>query len=97
MEPHRNDKTCKEVFALLSDYLNLELPADACEDMHAHIASCAPCIEFVESLRKTVDLCRRFQPQEVPAPLGEEAKAQLMQAYKNMLAARNKTADRPEG
>lgn len=27
--PERTEK-CKEIFALLSDYLNLELPPDAC-------------------------------------------------------------------
>ena len=48
MDPQ--DPKCQEVFALLSDYLNLELPPDACQSIEEHLAGCAPCIEFVESL-----------------------------------------------
>lgn len=87
--PH--DENCKCVFALLSDYLNLELPADACAEVEAHLADCPPCIEFAESLRKTVELCQRYQPDELPTPLGEQARGELMAAYRKMLAGR-KTA-----
>jgi len=87
MERHQHDEKCKEVFALLSDYLNLELPPQACQDIEAHIADCAPCIEFAASLRKAVELCRRYQPTQLPAPLGREAKAQLLEAYRRMLAS----------
>jgi len=88
MEPHHDDARCKEVFALLSDYLNLELPPEACQEVESHIAGCAPCVEFAASLRKTVELCRQYEPSELPAPLGEGAKAELLQAYEKMLAAR---------
>ena len=74
MDPHHQNERCKEVFALLSDYQNLELPPEACQEIKAHIAGCSPCIEFAESLRKTVDLCRQYKPTELPAPLCEEAK-----------------------
>jgi len=87
MEQHQHNNRCKEVFALLSDYLNLELPPQACQHIAAHIAGCPPCIEFAESLRKTVDLCKQYQPAELPAPLGQEAKAQLLEAYRRMLAS----------
>jgi len=87
MEQHQHNNRCKEVFALLSDYLNLELPPQACQYIAAHIAGCPPCIEFAESLRKTVDLCKQYQPAELPAPLGQEAKAQLLEAYRRMLAS----------
>lgn len=88
MEQHQPNDKCREVFTLLSDYLNLELPPEACQDIEAHIAGCAPCIEFAESLRKTVDLCRRYEPAELPAPLGEQVKAQLQEAYRRMIASR---------
>jgi RNA polymerase sigma-70 factor (ECF subfamily) len=76
------------VFALLSDYLDLELPADACAEVEAHLADCPPCVEFAESLRKTVELCRNYQPDELPAPLGEQARDELLEAYQKMLAGR---------
>ena len=88
MPSHQHNETCREVFALLSDYLNLELPADLCAQMEAHIAGCSPCIEFADSLRRTVELCKQYQPTELPAPLGEKAKQQLQEAYRKMLASR---------
>jgi predicted anti-sigma-YlaC factor YlaD len=81
-------ESCKEVFALLSDYLNLELPAATCQSIEAHLAGCSPCIEFVESLRKTVDLCKKYRPEDLPAPLGDKAREELMAAYQRMLAAK---------
>jgi RNA polymerase sigma-70 factor (ECF subfamily) len=88
MEPYRTDEKCREVFSLLSEYLNLELPPDACQEMEAHIAGCQPCIEFAESLRKTVELCRHYQPTELPEPLGKNAREQLLEAYQKMLGGR---------
>jgi anti-sigma factor RsiW len=49
---------CQQIFALLSEYLDRELPADLCETIDAHIAGCPPCVEFVKSLEKTVAYCR---------------------------------------
>ncbi|HVO99280.1 MAG TPA: zf-HC2 domain-containing protein [Bryobacteraceae bacterium] len=88
MEPHKHNEQCQEVFALLSDYLDLELPPEACQEIEAHIAGCAPCVEFADSLCKTVSLCRHYEPSEPPAPLREEARTQLLEAYNKMLAAR---------
>lgn len=88
MEPHSHDERCRRVFALLSEYLDVELPPEACQEIEAHIAGCPPCVEFADSLRKTVSLCRRYEPSEPPAPLKEEARTQLLDAYNKMLAAR---------
>ena len=85
MESHERTEKCREVFSLLSDYLNLELPPDACQEMEAHIAGCPPCIEFTESLRKTVELCRHYKPTELPEPLGKSAREELRHAYERML------------
>lgn len=89
MEAHQHSEKCKEIFALLSDYLNLELPAEACREIESHLAGCSPCVEFTESLRKTVELCRRYPPSEMPPPLGDRARQELMEAYQKMLAARS--------
>ena len=77
--------SCKEVFAILSQYLDLELPPEACGEIEQHIEGCEPCVEFVESLRKTVDLCRKYQPEEMPPPLSESARAELENAWRKML------------
>jgi len=86
--PEHRD-TCKEVFALLSDYLNIELPPDTCKEVEAHLAGCPPCVEFVESLRKTVELCRQYRSAESPKPLGDAERQQLLEMYNKILAVRN--------
>jgi RNA polymerase sigma-70 factor (ECF subfamily) len=88
MEPHEHNEKCKEVFSLLSEYLNLELPPGACQEIETHLAGCPPCIEFAESLRRTVELCRGYRPSELPEPIGDKARQQLLDAYERMRSAR---------
>ena len=92
MELHERTENCKEVFALLSEYLNLELPPGACQEIETHLAGCPPCIEFAESLRKTMELCRRYRPAELPATLGKNAREQLLDAYKRVLGSRRSSS-----
>lgn len=87
METNKSDK-CGEIFSLLSDYLNLELPPEVCQEMEAHIAGCEPCVEFTDSLRKTVELCRQYKADELPVTLGQNAREQLLNAYRKVMAAR---------
>lgn len=84
--PH-NAESCKEVFALLSEYLDLQLPPEACERIRAHIADCPPCVEFADSLRKTIDLCRQYRPEGIPEPLSEDVRARLMAAWEGLRAS----------
>jgi anti-sigma factor RsiW len=83
---------CRDVLKMLSEYLDLELPPDACQQVEQHLAGCPPCEEFAQSLRKTVDLCRRYAPSELPQPISQSARAKLLEAYQNLLRAR-KTAE----
>jgi anti-sigma factor RsiW len=62
------DRRCKHLFAMLSDYLNVELPAKNCRELERHLQSCEPCIAYLDSLKKTVEACRRYQVRKIPAP-----------------------------
>jgi anti-sigma factor RsiW len=88
MLPDKPPENCREIFALLSAYLDLELPPESCHEIETHLAGCEPCIEFAESLRKTIALCHEYAPQEMPEPIGAEAREQLRKAYGRMLDAR---------
>jgi anti-sigma factor RsiW len=87
---HKHGLECKEIFAQLSAYLDADLPAATCEEIQAHIADCPPCIEFVNSLRRTVELCHGHASGEQPAPLAGETRERLLAAYREMMAARNR-------
>jgi anti-sigma factor RsiW len=92
-----NPEKCKAVFEVLSQYLDFELPPEACAEVEDHLADCTPCVEFAESLRKTVDLCRKYQPATMPRPMTEAARADLQGAWQRMLEARRQGERRDAG
>ncbi len=85
MEAHKHNDDCKQIFALLSEYLDAELPVQTCEELRAHLADCPPCIEFLDSLKRTINLCHSCEPAEKPAPLSPEARERMLAAYRKSL------------
>ena len=82
------ENDCERMFALLSEYLDQELPPGTCEELEQHLALCPPCIQFVRSLRQGVDLCHQLgRFRDAPSP-GPEVLAGLRTAYEKMLAKR---------
>jgi anti-sigma factor RsiW len=84
------ENECHNVFAMLSEYLDQELPAGTCEELDRHIQDCAPCVEFVENLRKSVAVGQTYTPGGEPPPVPEELRKALRQAYMKSLADRDK-------
>jgi RNA polymerase sigma-70 factor (ECF subfamily) len=82
------EKDCKNVFALLSEHLDGELPAATCDELEKHIQGCAPCVEFVESLKKSIAVGRKYKPAGEPDSLSPETKRSLQEAYERMLRER---------
>ncbi len=83
-KPAFDDLSCQQIFALLSEYLDAELPPDLCQKLSGHIEGCEPCVEFVKSLRQSVTLCREYEPDALPSPLADEMRAKLRQAYESL-------------
>jgi hypothetical protein len=89
-----NQRDCNTIFSMLSEYLDQTLPPATCEELESHIRDCAPCVEFVESLKKSVRLCREYKADiEAPA-LSPAVKRSLKEAYERMLSSREETAGR---
>ncbi len=80
MESDERLNNCREILALLSHYFDSKLPPEACPEVEAHLSECPACIEFAQSLRRTVELCRQHRPTELPEPIGRQARQQLMEA-----------------
>jgi anti-sigma factor RsiW len=80
---------CADLFARLSEYLDGELSPEARRAMEQHICDCPPCIEFIESLRRTIDLCHHLEPAGSPAPVSGEAKRELLSVLQRALGARD--------
>jgi anti-sigma factor RsiW len=60
------------MFERLSEYLDGELPLDVCERYARHIEDCAPCVQFVESLRRAVRLIERSPELKLPENLRDD-------------------------
>jgi mycothiol system anti-sigma-R factor len=79
--PHESgSRECRELFGRLSEYLDGELDPSLCDETEQHLGECAPCQEFLESLRRTVALLTRL-PGE---PLPEEMRAAMRQSLRRL-------------
>jgi hypothetical protein len=90
MEHHSKHTSpdCKEIFALLSEYIDAELPPELCDSVASHIEGCNPCIEFLQSLQKTAELCKQYRSDVLPPPLSEQMRRDLRQAYDIFISSR---------
>jgi anti-sigma factor RsiW len=82
------NRDCSTIFAMLSEYLDQELPAADCGELEKHIQSCEPCVAFVDSLKKSIALGRGYAPAAEVPELTPETKRSLKEAYERMLRGR---------
>jgi anti-sigma factor RsiW len=72
-------KTCKEVLANISSYLDGELETTACEAIDRHCLECPSCAALVNGLRETVGLCRQAGTVPLPDAVRERARKSVRQ------------------
>jgi anti-sigma factor RsiW len=82
------DRDCSPIFAMLSEYLDRELPPATCGELEEHLRDCPECIQFVDSLRRSIELCREYGASRPSEPVDPKAAADLRAAYERMLAKR---------
>lgn len=85
-ESDHDDMTCREIFERLNDYLDQELDPDLCDKIDNHVENCEPCIAFINTLKKTVELFQGYDegeaPRELPEPVRDNLKKFLEQNLK---------------
>ncbi len=61
---------CKEFTSLLCDYIEGELDPETHEELEEHFKDCPPCVAFLNTYKKTSQLCRQTLGQiEIPPAL----------------------------
>ena len=55
-----NEHTCKECLDFIDAYIEGELEGDVKEEFEKHLAKCPPCIDYVNSYERTVNVCREL-------------------------------------
>lgn len=69
-----NHKHCLEMFEKLSEYLDNELDEATCKDIENHIKECVPCFVCLQTLKRTIDLCKQAGDRPVPKDLSRKLK-----------------------
>ena len=68
---------CKDLLALLSDYVDGDLDRKTYEAFRAHLTHCGPCEVVVDNIRQTITLYKSGQPAELPRELQQELRRTL--------------------
>ena len=71
--------TCHELVELVTDYLEGPLPESEKARLEAHLAECDGCTEYLEQMRRTIELTGRLSEESIP-PV---AKDRLLEAFRD--------------
>jgi anti-sigma factor RsiW len=72
---------CKKDFKRLSEYLDGELDEEVCREIEQHFRHCPECRACVESMRKTIQLCKEAATVEVPVDARERLRSMLRECF----------------
>jgi len=68
---------CLEMFKRLSEYLDNELDELTCIEIERHVKECVPCFSCLQTLKRTVDLCKQTANKPVPREFSEKLKEMI--------------------
>jgi len=68
-------KHCLELFEKLSEYLDNELDEVTCADIEKHVKACVPCFVCLQTLKRTIDLCKQTENRSVPKDFSKKLRA----------------------
>ena len=57
---------CIKMFERLSEYLDNEVDAPTCENIETHASTCISFKVYLETLKRTIDLCKSSGSRPVP-------------------------------
>jgi RNA polymerase sigma-70 factor, ECF subfamily len=77
---------CKEMFAELSNYLDDELDDSLCEELEKHMDGCEPCMAFLSSLERSIQLCRAAPNESANARLAARLRRELIGEYQELMS-----------
>ena len=85
-------RSCKQMFAQISDYLDEQLDDSLCAELEKHMDGCEPCQAFLKSLEQSIEQCRTAPKQPLDpvraAKLRREVLAQYQEVMSNAISRR---------
>ena len=67
-------KHCLEMFKKLSEYIDGELDHVTCSDIERHSENCVACFSCLETLKRTVAICKNIEDKPVPKEFSQKLK-----------------------
>ncbi|HET9490266.1 MAG TPA: zf-HC2 domain-containing protein [Methylomirabilota bacterium] len=77
--------TCRELIALLADYLEASLSPDAVAQLEGHLRDCAPCVAYLNTYRRTRDLAADVNRVAMPDEMKTRLRAFLLERLRDTL------------
>ncbi len=68
-------KHCLAMFEKLSEYIDGELDHATCEKIKKHAEECVACFSCLETLKRTVALCKNVAEKPIPLELSRKLQA----------------------
>lgn len=75
------DETCKRCFQKISDFLDGELDAGTRSEIRRHLLECPECQACFESLKRTVDICKRLPEEKIPEEIRNRLRTALRRCF----------------
>ncbi len=69
--------TCRDAIDVLRAYVDGDLEESERKELESHLGACNPCVEFLESYKKTPGLCRKALQAKMPQDLADSLTAFL--------------------
>jgi len=66
IEDTNHQDCCISMFEKLSEYIDNELDEITCRDIEQHAMECAKCSTCIETLKRTINLCRSLEERPTP-------------------------------
>lgn len=80
--PRRDDMMCDDITDLIMDYLTGELPPDTALEFEEHLRMCPDCVAFLNTYKKTVQVTRSLQYEDIPPAMEKRVRQFLTQKVK---------------
>jgi anti-sigma factor RsiW len=77
-----NMPRCRDIAKELSEYLDGELDSETCAEIEAHMAGCKNCRLMVDTMRRTVTLCREGVEEELPNSIKRKLDKKMEEKWK---------------
>lgn len=75
--------TCKDFLNELGEFLDESVGPEVRQKLEAHVSECPNCWVIVDTTKKTLQVYKGMEPQEIP----EDMRSRLMEALQKKMAA----------